>query len=292
MNKRTFFELAEKLKEAFLWISSLGIHFDQTRIGQYERIISTYLKNIEAGIENKIQHDRFLAVCFEAMSFVEVFENFPRKHERVLVSKLKTVLKGPLFQEEEIAKGKSSEARNIQYELVLASKLNKTGLEIDFSNGYKEDLNFEYGGERIYCECKRPFTDAGLQKAFKESMSQLRKRFTIGKPGEKGIIAVSISRLSNVRNSSVVFDSPQLAVEAINQHITEKMRPFASLMDSKKEPKIAGMFCSFYTPIAISSMAGDLISVNVDGCIPFGKPGSESYAFLRNFSTEIDGWLN
>lgn len=286
MNKASFGQLAEKLEKAIIWLEVNGIRIENSRIKAYHSAIKAQLSRVIEE-ESKETHEEFMATAFEANMLVEVFDHFPRSELKVLRDKISKVLAGPLLPQNEIDHRKKGEARNFQYELLLASSLSKYGLEVGFSKGDKEDLHFFYESDKIFVECKRPFSEKGLPDAIREATNQLKSRLTPGYTKEKGLLAISIDKIDKTKNEPIEFGSYEEAEKHLNQQtlaiFTKQMR----LITRKMEKKIPGAICSLYTPIRIKENVADLYSLSLNAFVPFDYETGKNYAFMAELSGKM-----
>ncbi len=114
---------------------------------------------------------------------------------QVIRDKLATVLDGPTLPWDELPGSSSNHARNVQFELFLASTLARRDLHPEL--GDRPDLRCAVDGVRLLFECKRLVSVGQLPKRLKEAAKQLREarrgRLITG----AGVIALSLSRVFN-----------------------------------------------------------------------------------------------
>lgn len=119
----------------------------------------------------------------------------------VLTPRLKAMLAGPEFPSEEDQA--SNQARNIQFELSLATLLSATGISVTLG---EPDLRCTVGGLSIFVACKRLFSVQNLNKRINEATVQLRRELT-QLPNAFGVIAISLSRVLAVTDRSEAIAS-------------------------------------------------------------------------------------
>jgi hypothetical protein len=94
-------------------------------------------------------------------------------------------------------KGKEGrqEARNILFELIMASWLSFGGLSVSLPPQDHEDVRFALQKVCCYLECKRVQTARALPRRLKEAEDQLRKRLYRNKSqSDRGVIALDVSK--------------------------------------------------------------------------------------------------
>lgn len=270
--KQTYQEAENEISKALAWLQSIGVKKDSDRIGQYIRIFANPRDEMDA--------KKYFALHFEASLLVEIFRHFPRDQIEVLKKHLPVVFKGPLVQGEEKPNGGGIRARNIQYELLLGCRLNRLGLRPKFRD-FKEDLAFKFANHDVFVECKRPWSDNGIEESLKDAIRQLRTRYTVDNPMEKGLIGLSIDRMANPSSRAPVFSSSDEAFESMRQHTLELLNPFQGMLMEKSENKLAGIICSFATPSETENNPGDLYLMKMDTFIPLGSSASNNYHFVK-----------
>jgi hypothetical protein len=167
------------------------------RFGIYEGRIRHLISNIEAiqrGVPEgplfaKIAPELpiFMAALSEAFEVGEMttfLRNFPKE---VLESRLKLVVQGPVLPSDEDQA--SNQARNIQFELALATILAQSGMSITFA---EPDLRCEVNGLTFFIACKRIVSPRRLNKRINEATNQLRRELAPF-PEAGGVIAISLS---------------------------------------------------------------------------------------------------
>lgn len=119
----------------------------------------------------------------------------------MLTPRLKAMLAGPELPAEEDQA--SNQARNIQFELSLATLLSATGISVTLG---EPDLRCAVGGLSIFVACKRLFSVQKLNKRINEATAQLRREL-IQLPNAFGVIAISLSRVLAVTDRSEAIAS-------------------------------------------------------------------------------------
>jgi hypothetical protein len=132
-------------------------------------------------------------IFLEAREFASVYAAYKDAETPNLISKLKKVLKGPWTLSEESPK--NSDARNTMFELSLAAELKMRGVDVELG---EPDLVINFPKGQYFVECKRPFKETSVRANVKDAESQLRANL---KPGQHGVIAVSLSRVVNPGNT-------------------------------------------------------------------------------------------
>jgi hypothetical protein len=101
------------------------------------------------------------------------------------------VISGPEFV---TAETYETRARNLLFELNIASRLWETGLSPQL--GEHPDVECEVSSVAVLVQCKRPFSRNTVGRAIADAESQLRRDLQT-RTGAKGVIAVSVSKTLN-----------------------------------------------------------------------------------------------
>jgi hypothetical protein len=120
-----------------------------------------------------------------------------------LAPKVRALLTGPeLMSEENQA---SNQARNIQFELWLATTLWRVGVEVELA---EPDLRCKIGDATVLFACKRLLSVKKLNRRINEATEQLRRNLkALPEDGAWGFVAISLSRiLTNMSQSEPIAD--------------------------------------------------------------------------------------
>lgn len=122
-----------------------------------------------------------------------------------LARKLLALIAGPeLPSEEDLA---SNQARNIQFELWLASRLWMGGAKVNLA---EPDLQCDIGEITILLACKRVLSVKKLTKRINHATKQLRRNLkSLPKDKSCGFVAISLSNLLGTERSRLVRDKSE-----------------------------------------------------------------------------------
>ena len=117
--------------------------------------------------------------------------------------KIKDCLEGPFMPSDESSK--SNKARNIQFELFLASTLWKAELQPVL--GLHPDLKCRVENKWLFIECKRLFSPSpqALRDNIGKAATQIRDNRKNASPGTRGIIAISLARILNPSQVAILI---------------------------------------------------------------------------------------
>jgi hypothetical protein len=166
------------------------------RIQRLCEIIQTYPPGelpLEIESELKDENLDYVLSLTESIEFIDAVSLLKTCDVAVIRRKIVTVLGGPVLPNDEDEN--SNEARNTLFELNLASKLRRAGLNA--SPGMDADIECRIGGEHLLIECKRPFWEQNVGRQIKKAARQLKKRLKTVSSESRGIVAVSLSKAMN-----------------------------------------------------------------------------------------------
>lgn len=189
---------AANLDKAVAWIDNLGVHYEKTRVGEYKRAIDILLevyktKDIE---RTRKEFVRFVTALFEANDLIAIHKGFAGKYDQEIREHIEKYVKGPADYRHEVISASSNLGRNIAFELLVASRIVSTGVELDFS--IKTDIACRFDGRSILFECKRPQSHKNLEANVKDAFKQLEKKYqNPSRTRYRGVIAIDITKLLN-----------------------------------------------------------------------------------------------
>ena len=129
----------------------------------------------------------------EVYSLRHACDGFDDFNEPELKRRLQKVIGGHPDIEIE---GEKTEARDILFELIIASWLSLRGLRVYLPSEHEEDVRFKLHDVLCHLECKRVQTMSALPRRMKKAASQLRGRLGRAKyQGNRGVIAVDVSKI-------------------------------------------------------------------------------------------------
>jgi len=189
---------SRELDVSLQWISSLGIVYERTRVGEYKRAIDILLevyrtKDLE---RTRKEFERLVTALFEVNDLIAIHRALAGRYDNEISELIKKYAKGPANYREEVVSSSSNLARNIAFELLVASRLVSAGLGLDFSLG--ADIATSIKKKSILFECKRPQSIGKLESNIKDAFRQLERKYK--KPvhaRHRGIIAIDISKIIN-----------------------------------------------------------------------------------------------
>lgn len=219
----------QTLQEASDWAQ-----ISRGRITQYPKLLREFFDGTGKSKEHALAY-------FESLEITELYELWAPKCSRYhgLKDKIcKTLMKGPLLQQDELVRASSNASRNDAFTYRLAGMLLSAGINILAIEGisaegqcetnYKGDITVEYENVVFDIQCKRPQQFSSFLRNTKEAIRQVRKE-TI--PGI-GFVAVDLSVMIASPTPQAV-SSQKIATDDLDHNIF-------SLRNSKVDGLIGG----------------------------------------------------
>jgi hypothetical protein len=191
----SFHEIAEKMHTACDWLNHLGIRTVNTRINKYKELIdklSEHLQSNKSFSNKDISFPRAVNMALEIAEIVDIYDGLRDYSNDNLRKKLSKLIDGVELRALDPLK---KEGRRISFELMLASRISRSGVKIHFTN--ECDILFEYRYSLVVIECKYLQSYNGIQNNIKKATKQLDTFITKQEALSFGIIALNISNIIN-----------------------------------------------------------------------------------------------
>jgi hypothetical protein len=202
-SKTNIDQMLSELEKGDEWLKSKGIDTAKSRFSDVlnlTRIINDHQKrnNIEGFLKaNKNEQLKYVFALIEGFAFAEIYEAFKEEKNHILhKSKLEKMIEGPFFLWDELPMGDN--ARNTQFELETAAKFKEVGMEIVGL----DDVDFIFERVKFNVQCKRLHSQERVSTTISEGVGQFAKKMMVN-PGIKGIICLSIDKLSEKENEKI-----------------------------------------------------------------------------------------
>ncbi|MEW5911460.1 MAG: hypothetical protein AB1814_02830 [Thermodesulfobacteriota bacterium] len=199
----TFSEQLEKLKETEKWLQGIGIVTSGSRFQEILKIVEAVVEHYNRGriadLETKYGSQTVWAALLDSLAFIDIHEEFRylKSHERP-ISKLRSILEGPLHSWEESPDKNNIQPRNTLFELEVAARLKKSGLQI---TGF-DDVDFIFQHATINVQCKRVHSPKQVKANIDKASEQFRKR--MDPEGKiRGIICLAIDKLTGTEDKII-----------------------------------------------------------------------------------------
>jgi hypothetical protein len=233
MTIQSYDELLSKLREGLEFCHEVGLNSApvRSRFTAYEervRRLQVLSDCYRAGqlapadqikLRTELSEDVFLLV--EAVEFVNVIPYLRSQPEGIVRWKLRNVLKGPLRPS--LEDQNSNIARNTLFELNMASKLSRAGLDTGLE--VNSDICCAVNGRRVLIECKRPYSNKSITKNVREANKKIHQSLACAPAGSRGVVAVSFSKIVNPKDFVLQYSDEDSAkhylADLIDEHVTK-----------------------------------------------------------------------
>lgn len=206
-NKTTYAEILKSLEETQHWLNDAGIETGNTRLSEIldlVRIITEHYNNDTIDqLASEYKKDVIFYALTDADIFISIYQSFQNTKSHVLRRGiLKKMVNGPLLPWEEDPGDGSTQGRNSLFELEVATKLNIPSVEVV---GF-DDVDFIYDNTSFNVQCKRLYSPKQISANIAKAAKQFRAKAN-NNNGLKGIIALSIDKLSDLEESTIIVES-------------------------------------------------------------------------------------
>jgi hypothetical protein len=289
MLQRTTFEtVLARLDEAFALFRRIGLAaaVEASRFAEYRRRLQRFVdaraqpEGIEDAMNEDSDTDRAIAgfAQVESLELADLVPFLTTYEETVLQPKVRAILGGPVLPGDE--NHASNQARNIMFELSLASKLARAGLTPRL--GEHPDLECEVDGKRLWIECKRPLSATKVGKRIGEAYRQLHRDMKSAPPGTRGVIAISLSKLVNPRDTFLSYSSEDRASEFLGDEL-QRLADRSERSRRMLPPAIVGLLFHVMTP-AVHRETGIMVLADQLNIQERAASGTADHRVFRRFA--------
>lgn len=236
--KKDVLWLINKLEEMYTWLESFGVRVSPSRIGQYRKGLKQLLDNGKT--TDKDVHSNFIWIIYEILELCQIFDCYKSSHiSNRLRLHLQEICSGPAFYENENVSS-TNRARNLAFELLLASRLIKGGAFAEVT--FPSDLLCKFGETNIFIECKRPQYESNIINNIKEADSQLRQRYkTAFSEQNRGIIAIDLTKCFFPKKQFTGYEDSNKIEQIIEKALEQFANRFVNEIDKSRHPKTIGL---------------------------------------------------
>lgn len=293
MPRQSFEILRNNLEAGLEFCRAIGLETDGSRFGEYQKrldhlisVVRLHRRGIAVGrsVEEELREQRlhYIIALTESTELGEVVPFLRTCNPDVIRPKLQAVLRGPLLPTDEDAD--SNQSRNILFELNLATRLHRAGVEPVI--GEHPDVACEVGGKWLFFECKRPFSQAKISRLISKGAKQLKADVT-GRPGARGVIAVSLSKVMNAGDKLYTFEQEGEGRRGLADALTKAAGRFRRIEEKLVGSKVVGIVYHVITP-ALNRGLDMYYVVQQLEAHPFASKGSADYRAFRDLGRALE----
>jgi hypothetical protein len=276
---------SQKLETLFRRLNVAGLPVSTTRLDRYKKSFATIDKYVRENrlkeLSGRVPFPTIVNDFHESQEILEACDQFDDLNQPGLRERLEKILSGV----SELHRERSSEPRNILFELVMAAMLKREGFEIHLDR--IEDVSFDFFGRPWFIECKRIRSKRKLRERINEAALQIGKRCDNSQNSEaKGIIALDVSKLLN--DGTRIFRCATLySLKLEAERLLEAFRDLQkSTLESVKESRVLGVYLYSRMPGTIEQPVG-LWTVKEAIFIILHIEKTKEHALARKFVDQI-----
>lgn len=194
--------LLSQLDQAVAWLRSKGDcpTLNSSRVGRWQKELAQFRDCVARGDLTSYDEPGGLAALAtslnESSGLYEIYLGLSGYDAPEVDARIRKLIKGPFFPEDEIPGSGSHVGRDTAFELRLMSRFRRAGYSLK-TQGLADVCAVTPAGCRVFVECKRPQSAKGVSRCFRDARDQLRSRLVVLKPRgsvkERGLIALDIS---------------------------------------------------------------------------------------------------
>src|SRR5579862_9219375 len=215
-----FLDLSERLADAVKWLRGFGVITDGTRLAHYHRAIKdlTVASERADSAELKAMWPRVANALYEANEYATIHRSFADgRHDAFVSARLEALAGGPLsYADENSSSG--NRPRNLMFELLVGARLVDSGLGLVPSD--RTDVESTIERVRLVIECKRPQTEAKIERRTKDARDQLLAKMAEGAGDSAlGIVALDLTKVTNPEFDLLVRMPADAGTEALASYL-------------------------------------------------------------------------
>lgn len=255
MNRETYQEILDKLKDLDSWLSSLGLSKQADRIRLHISNIRKLQQAYQNGMLRELTENqgkvKLMWSLIEAMEFADIYFALCNYERNVLRKKLKDALKGPVDPSKETHK--SNVGRNTMFELNLAGRLHCQEVPVYLKTN--PDILCKIGLRKIYIQCKRPFLEDKISRNISTARRQLTRDLNNSEDkSARGLIAISVSRVRNPGGKVFLAES-ESEMKRLGQDLQTLGKPHSDKFWAKNiDTRIIGILFHIITPAFVEDI--------------------------------------
>lgn len=248
IKKSTYKELLKDMNKVQKWLKSIGRKTENTRFEKAKNncmvIINYYENNNMDNINKEMKYEEINETFSTCMDYISIYRNLSKFDKNHLPKrKIKDSLLGPFLKKAEVGNKGDNHARNILFELEMASLLLGSKIKVE---GF-DDVKFKFNSYKFYIECKRPLSDNSFKNNMDKAYNQLKNKLQDEK--DRGIIAISLDSVfgkeENIISKILIAENKFALLKREADLVNNFVRKHQNIWLNFNYPKIVGIFFRF-----------------------------------------------
>lgn len=242
----------ESYMSALEWMQKIGVNIGAGRTSNYQNIVSYWIGSYRTASleEGKRIFPSLVSSMLEIHDFVSVYKAFkdvPAAKLGSIVAKLNKAVNGPINLEQETPS--SATARNFLFEALVAARLHAPAHGASAILDALSDTGVQFGGNKIWIECKRVTSEGKIEKNARKASSQLEKVFKKKTgSGHRGIVALDVSKILNPGDRIYVRENDAHLLQSVDRLMNDLIERFAPVWQriyERRGRKVIGTIMRF-----------------------------------------------
>lgn len=246
-----FNDRRQQFSDACKWLSEeMGFPYQSTRMGDYERLLKTFVNpKAEIPTDKDVLDEfyLFMQAATEACQIIRLWNTFKSGEYQGLKDRIKHVMSGKSLRAEAIkknAKGQNNDpARDFAFELNIASRFLKGGYNVNLTDDC--DVVVEIGKSKLYVECKRVKSVAKLRSRIVEANKQISIRIGANRSDKYGLIALDVTDIILPEGTVTAVNDIRLFDMQIQRVITQFAAEHRDITDQNTSRDVAGVLFEY-----------------------------------------------
>lgn len=204
----------EKIDEAVNWLNSIGVRSTATRLAKYKSFIAEFYRVLGTPDATANHLYQFAQAQREVFELIRIMETLQLQESLHFLQRLRGITSGTPFRSAQA----HDPARDISFELSIAGRFIKAGLEVDLSQ--VADVVVRCDRYTIYVECKRITSEKQVEKRISEAYQQASRRIASSASSQaKGLCAFEVSEIINPQLEMYTVTGPLEFQHATSQQL-------------------------------------------------------------------------
>ena len=215
----------------------LGERFEGGRFGKYRVWVAELVSALKTGGQEGARaafndHPaRSSTALTESFELADILPFARSLAPEIIKRRLMKILLGPARPADETTN--TNEARNILFELTMASKLWRAGLVPEL---VEPDIRCQVGGRAVYVACERPFSEKSARQAYTDALGQIADVLKEAPAEARGVVALSLTRLFNPGDRFLKHENEEVGKRYLSSEMGRLAQEMISTTDWPPPP--------------------------------------------------------